>query len=138
MSVPNEDLLLAAIERWLADDESDVEYAEKLEGRWAVRMRQQVREATTVWFEAGPRSLRAEAYVFPAPDRNADRIHAFLLRKNESAWRCSFSIDRHGGVFLRGRLPTGHIDQEELDLLLGEIYDLVETTFRTLVRLATE
>ncbi len=132
----NEHLLRAAIDRWLADPESDVEYAEKLEGRWAVRMRQQVREATTVWFEPGPRSLRAEAYVLPPPQHNEAAIHAFLLRRNESMWRCSFSLDKHGAVFLRGRLATGHITFEEMDLLLGEIYDTVESSFRTLLRLA--
>lgn len=131
----NEALLRLAIERWLTDPESDVEYAEKLDGRWAVRMRQQAREATTVWFEPGPRSLRAEAYVLPPPARNAGRIHAFLLRRNETMWRCSFSIDRHGAVFLRGRLATGHVTLDELDLLLGEIYDTVESSFRTLLRL---
>ena len=52
---------------WVADPDSDVVYAEKVEGRLAVRMRQQVREATTVWFWVGDRSLIAEAYVIPAP-----------------------------------------------------------------------
>lgn len=136
--IANESMLREAIDRWLSDPESDVEYAEQVEDRWAVRMRQQVRDATTVWFAPGPRSLRAEAYVLPPPDRNSDAIHAFLLRRNETMWRCTFSIDRHGAVFLRGRLPTGHITLDELDLLLGEIYDSVESSFRTLLRLASE
>lgn len=131
-----ETLLVDAIGRWLHDEGSDVEYAEKVDARWAVRMRQQVRQATTVWFDAGPRSLRAEAYVLPPPERNVGEIHRFLLRKNESMWRCSFSIDRHGAIFLRGRLAADHLDHDEMDLLLGEIYDAVETNFRTLLRLA--
>lgn len=128
--------LRTAIDRWLADPESDVEYAEELDGRWAVRMRQQVRDATTVWFDPGTRSLRSEAYLFPPPDRNLDQIHAFLLRRNETMWRCWFSIDRHGAIFIRGRIAGEHVTAEELDLLLGEIYDTVESTFRTVLRLA--
>lgn len=132
----SERLLREAIDRWLADPESDVEYAEQLDGRWAVRMRQQVREATTVWFDAGPRSLRAEAYVLPPPSRNTDQIHSFLLRRNETMWRCSFSIDRHGAIFIRGRIASEHLTTDELDLLLGEIYDTVESSFRTVLRLS--
>jgi hypothetical protein len=42
---------------WLEDPDSSVEYAEEVECRWAVRMRQEVRDATTVWFDVGERSL---------------------------------------------------------------------------------
>ena len=56
------------IQQWIADPESSVEYAEELEGRWAVRMRQQVRDATTIWFTIGERSLEYEAYVIPAAE----------------------------------------------------------------------
>ena len=62
-------LLAEVVEEWVADPDSDVVYAEKVEGRLAVRMRQQVREATTVWFWVGDLSLIAEAYVIPAPAR---------------------------------------------------------------------
>ena len=127
--------LTASIEQWLLDEESDVEYAERVDGRWAVRMKQTVREATTVWFELGERSLRAEAYVLPPGESNAGELHAFLLRKNEQLWRCAFSIDRDGAIFLRGRIAVEHISHAELELLLGEIYDTVESTFRTLLRL---
>jgi len=133
----SERLLREAIDRWLADPESDVEYAEKLEGRWAVRMRQEVRDATTVWFDPGPRSLQAEAYLFPPPTHQVDQIHSFLLRRNETMWRCSFSIDRHGAIFIRGRVATEHITASELDLLLGEIYATVESSFRTVLRLSS-
>lgn len=133
---PTEAVLRSTIDRWLDDSESDVEYAELVEGRWAVRMRQMTRDATTVYFDAGPRSLRAEAYVLPPPTSGVDRIHAYLLRRNESAWRCFYAIDRDGAIYLRGRLAAHHVEPEELDFLLGEIYDAIETSFRTLLRLS--
>lgn len=134
--VSTDAVLRSAIDRWLADPESDVEYAELVEGRWAVRMRQAVRDATTVYFDPGPRSLRAEAYVLPPPESGVESIHTYLLRRNESSWRCFFAIDRDGAIYLRGRLSADHVDHLELDHLLGEIYDSVETTFRTLLRLS--
>ena len=62
------DVLEHRIDGWLADPESSVEYAEEVEGRWAVRMRQEARDATTVWFTIGQRSVEYEAYVLPAAE----------------------------------------------------------------------
>lgn len=127
--------LEACIQRWLEDPESSVEYAEELDGRWAVRMRQETRDATTVWFEVGERSLRYEAYVLPLPD---DAGPAFLqaLRRNAGMWRVFFAIDAENGLVLRGRMPRQRVTPEELDLVLGEIYEMVEVSFRPLLRVS--
>jgi hypothetical protein len=37
---------------------------------------------------------------------------------------------------LVGRIPVSEADAEALDLVLGEIYELVEVSFRPLVRAA--
>ena len=52
--------LWLAIDRWIADEESSVEYAEQVDERIAVRMRQETRDASTVWWSPGQRSLTAE------------------------------------------------------------------------------
>ncbi|MGH8873754.1 MAG: YbjN domain-containing protein [Acidimicrobiia bacterium] len=131
-----EELLRTAIERWLADPDSDVEYAERLEGRWAVRMRQSVRDATTVWWEVGDRSLRFEAYVLPAPERNREEVFAQCLRRNAVSWRSRFALDREDGIVLRGRIALEQVTVLELDLALGEVYGTVEVAFRPLIRTA--
>jgi hypothetical protein len=123
------------IRLWLDDPESSVEYAEEVEGRWAVRMRQEAREATTVWFEVGERSLRYEAYVLPALDHPA-ASHHLALERNMRAWRVFFAVDPEGAIVLRGRLPARQVTLEELDLALGEIYDTIETSFRQLIEVA--
>jgi hypothetical protein len=132
--VPASSVLEAAIQRWLNDPESDVVYAEEVEGRWAVRMRQSVRDATTVWWEAGDYTISAEAYVLPGPavDPAAYRL---VLARNYGTWRAHFALDHEGAFVIRGRVDAG-AGFEELDMLLGEVYALVETTFRPLVRLA--
>jgi hypothetical protein len=112
-----------------------VVYAEEVEGRWAVRMRQQVRDATTVWFDIGERSLSYEAYVIPAPDE-AEAVHRLALMRNMRAWRAFFAVDREGAVVLRGRLPEDRVTLEELDFVLGEIYEMVEITFRSMLQVA--
>lgn len=121
------------IRLWLEDPESSVEYAEEVEGRWAVRMRQEVREATTVWFDVGERSILFEAYLMPRPPQTSE-VHRQALARNARAWRCFFAIDEEGALVLRGRLLTDRVTLEELDRVLGEVYETIELAFRPMVR----
>lgn len=130
------DTLESVIRRWLDDPESDVVHAELVEGRWAVRMTQTVREATTVWWEVGDRSVRAEAYVIPVPADNHAAVYRLALVRNASAWRTRFCLDAEGALVVRGRLAVDEVEPLTLDLMLGEIYELVELSFRPLAALA--
>ncbi len=127
------DVLEERIRLWLDDEEGSVEYAEEVEGRWAVRMRQETRDATTVWFDVGERSLSFEAYVLPEPT-SPDGVHRQALVRNRRAWRCFFSLDSENAVVLRGRLAAEEVTIEELDRVLGEIYETIEIAFRPMVR----
>lgn len=125
------------IDDWLSDPGSTVEYAEELDGRWAVRMRQETRDATTVWFDVGQRSLRFEAYVLPLGD-SAGAVFQQALKRNQRAWRAFFAIDDEDGLVLRGRISAAQVTAIELDLVLGEIYDTIEVSFRPLLRALRE
>ena len=127
------EVLERRIERWLADPGSSVEYAEEVEGRWAVRVRQEARDATTVWFTIGQRSLQYEAYVLPAAEGGPD-LYRQALHRNMKGWRAHYALDEEGGLVLRGRLAQTHVTDLELDLALGEIYDAIEVGFRPLLR----
>ena len=127
------EVLERRIDGWLADPESSVEYAEEVEGRWAVRMRQEARDATTVWFTIGQRSIEYEAYVLPA-DEGSSQLFGQALHRNMRGWRAYFALDHEGGLVLRGRLAETHVTDLELDLALGEIYDAIEVGFRPLLR----
>lgn len=124
--------LVKRIELWLDDPESSVEYAEELEGRWAVRMRQETRDATTVWFDVGERSVWFEAYVLPRPTVEGE-VHRQALVRNRTAWRCFFATDAEGAIVIRGRLSKDQVDLEELDRVLGEVYEMVELAFGPMV-----
>ncbi len=126
-------VLEARIDSWLADPESSVEYAEELDGRWAVRMRQETRDATTVWFTVMERSLELEAYLMPAGEGTVDLFRQALAR-NMRGWRVFFALDRDQGLVLRGRLAADSVTDLELDLALGEVYEMVEVSFRPMLR----
>lgn len=121
------------IRLWLEDEEGSVEYAEEVEGRWAVRMRQETRDATTIWFTIGERSLEFEAYVLPEPVAPAE-VHRQALLRNARAWRCFFAVDAENAIVLRGRLAADLVTIEELDRVLGEVYETIDLAFRPMVR----
>ena len=125
-------LVAGKVAAWVADPESDVEYAEEVEGRWAVRMRQTVRDATTVWFWIGDRTLIAEAYVLPAPP---EELAAFrlALRRNGSSFRVNFALDDEGALVLRSRIPLERLSDSELEYLLADFYQTIEGSFRSLI-----
>lgn len=127
------EVLAERIELWLEDPDSAVEYTEELEGRIAVRMRQRARDATTVWFDIGERSLQFQAYFMPAPP-NPGEVHRQALVRNMASWRVFFAVDGEGALVLRGRLPEERVTLEELDFVLGEIYECVEVAFRPMIR----
>jgi len=127
------EVLEERIELWVDDPDSSVEYAEEVEGRWAVRMRQEVRDATTVWFDVGERSLQFEAYVIPGPMAPGE-VHRQALVRNARAWRCFFAIDDEGAIVLRGRLAADRVTLDELDRVLGEVFESIELAFRPMVR----
>ncbi len=120
---------------WLDDPDSSVEYAEQVEDQWAVRMRQTVRDATTVWFRVGERSLSYQAYVIPGPETPGPE-HRLALVRNRRSWRAFFAVDEEGAIVLRGRLLSDRVTLEELDLVLGEIYEMVEVSFRSFIEIA--
>lgn len=127
------DVLERRIAAWIEDEGSSVGYAEEVEGRWAVRVGQETRDATTVWFTVGERSLEYEAYVLPAGEGTVDLFRQ-ALQRNMRGWRSFFALDGEGALLLRGRLPEAQVTDQELDFALGEIYEAIEVGFRPLLR----
>ena len=99
-------------------------------------MRQTVRDFTTVWFAVGDRTVSIEAYVLPAPPFRREEVYRQALVRNAGRRRIHFALDRHGDLVLVGRIPLAEMTDEELELALGEVYELVEVSFPALVAAA--
>ena len=128
------ELLAEVAASWVADPQSDVVWSGEFEGRHGVRVAQQVRDFTTVWFDVGDRTLGYEAYVTPAPPYNREEVYRQCLVRNAAGWRVRFAVDAEGALFLRGRIPLDHLDGVELDAILGAIYDMIEVSFPGIIR----
>lgn len=119
---------------WLADPESTVEWAGPHEGKWGIRMRQEAREATTIWFSIGDRTVGYEAYLLPQPPHRREEVYRLCLARNHRSWPAAINIDDRGDVFIGGRIPLSDLSRERLDEAVGAVFEIVELSFQALVR----
>ena len=112
-----------------------VEYDPELR-RWYVRFGCDGRDATTIYFDLHQRTLRYEVYFLPTPPPPNEDLYEFLLRRNHTMYGARFSIGPDGDVYLVGRVALEHLDEAELDRVIGVLYELVEAWFQPVVRIA--
>jgi hypothetical protein len=114
-----------------------VEYDPELR-RWYVRFGCDGRDAATIYFDLHQRTLRYELYFLPAPDDESrlPALHAWLLRRNHDLYGARFSLGRDGDVYLTGRIALEHLTTDELDRVIGVLYELTERWFQAAVTIA--
>jgi hypothetical protein len=107
-----------------------VEYDPELR-RWYLRFSCEGRDASTIYFDLGQRSLRFELYFMPAPPAHQEELYRWLLRRNHhSLYGARFSLGSDGDVYVVGRVLYEHLTEEELDRVIGVCYELVDTWFQ--------
>lgn len=119
---------------WVADPGSDVVWAGEYEGRLGIRMAQQTRDFTTMWFEIGDLTVRFEAYLTPAPATNAGEVYRLVAARSYRSWPAHLAADRRGDIYVVGRIPLGGLSARAIDEAVGSVYELVELTFRPILR----
>jgi hypothetical protein len=114
-----------------------VEYDPELR-RWYVRFGCDGRDAATIYFDLHQRTLRYELYFLPSPEDEARRaeLHAWLLRRNHDLYGARFSLGPDGDVYLTGRVALEHLTEQELDRLIGVLFELTERWFQPAVTIA--
>jgi hypothetical protein len=106
-------------------------------GRWYVRVGCEGRDAATIYLDLRQRSLHYEVYFLPAPPEPArPECYRLLLVANHALYGARFSIGPDGDLYLAGRVALEHLDERELDRILGVLYEATERWFPPLVRLA--
>jgi hypothetical protein len=136
------DALDARISAWLEEQlatnpvvvavERDLESGER---RWFVRVTGEQKDVFTIWFHLRQRTLHYETYVMPAPEENHAAFYEHLLRRNLKLYGGSFAIGDEDAVFLVGQIANAHVDEDELDRVLGSLYEWVERFFRPALRI---
>ena len=104
--------------------------------RWYVRFGCEGRDAATIYFDLHQRTLRYELYFLPSPHAHLEELYAFALRRNHTTYGAHFSIGPDGDLYLVGRVLLEHLDEVELDRIVGTLYELTESWFQPVVRIA--
>ena len=63
-------------------------------------------------------------------------LHAWLLRRNHDLYGARFSLGPDGDVYLTGRVALEHLTEQELDRIIGVLYELTERWFQAAVTIA--
>jgi Putative bacterial sensory transduction regulator len=136
------DAVAARIEAWLerqraenpmvAAVERDTESGER---RWFVRVRGDEKDVFTIWFHLRQRTLHYETYVMPSPEENHAAFYEHLLRRNLKLYGGSFAIGDEDAIFLVGQIANDAVDDDELDRILGSLYEWTERFFRPAMRI---
>ena len=135
------DSLQALIDRWadvqLAENPAVADVARNVDGprSWFVRLNGEERDSFTVRFHLDQRTLRYETYVMPAPEENHAELYRHLLVRNAKLYGAAFAVGEEDAVYLMGRLPHELIDDDELDRVLGSLYQWMEQCFRPAMRI---
>lgn len=114
-----------------------VEYDPELR-RWYLRFGCDGRDAATIYFDLHQRTLRYELYFLPSPEAAPRRasLHEWLLRRNHDLYAARFSLGPDGDVYLTGRVALEHLTEQELDRIIGVLYELTERWFQGAVTIA--
>ncbi|MGF2945709.1 YbjN domain-containing protein [Mycobacterium sp. Lab-001] len=90
---------------------------------------------TNTILSIGEHSVRVEAFVCRKPDENHEGVYRFLLKRNRRLYGVAYTLDNVGDIYLVGRLSLASVDADELDRVLGQVLEAVDSDFNTLLEL---
>ena len=121
------------IEEALRD--AELEWESPRNGTYVVTLPGTRKLSTTCSLSVGRHSLSVNAFVVRCPDENHAAVHRWLLERNTRLYGVSYAIDRHGDVYLAGRLPLAAVTEDEVDRLLGTVLENADGAFNTLLEM---
>jgi len=128
--------LEAWLQRQLVENPMAValERDESGERRWFLRVHGVEKDVFSIWWTLRQRTLHYETYVLPSPVEHRDEVFEFVLRRNNKIYGASFAIGDEDALYLVGQIPVAQLDDDELDRILGTLWEWTERTFRPAMR----
>ncbi len=83
----------------------------------------------------GEHSVRVEAFVCRKPDENREDVYWFLLRRNRRLYGVAYTLDNVGDIYLVGQMALSAVDADEVDRVLGQVLEVVDSDFNALLEL---
>ena len=88
---------------------------------------------TNTILSIGEHSVRIEAFVCRKPDENHEGVYRFLLKRNRRLYGVAYPLDNVGDIYLVGRMALASVDTAEIDRVLGQVLEAVDSDFNTLL-----
>ena len=101
----------------------------------AVELPGERRLKTNTILSIGEHSVRIEAFVCRQPDDNDEGVYRFLLKRNRRLYGVAYTLDNVGDIYLVGRMALATVDAAEIDRVLGQVLETVDSDFNTLLEL---
>lgn len=93
------------------------------------------RLVTNTILSVGEHSVRVEAFVCRKPDENFEGVYRFLLKRNRRLYGVAYTLDNVGDIYLVGRMALATVSADEIDRVLGQVLEAVDSDFNTLLEL---
>lgn len=90
---------------------------------------------TNTMLSIGEHSVRVEAFVCRKPDEDHEKVYRFLLKRNRRLYGVAYTLDNVGDIYLVGRMSLASVTAEEIDRVLGQVLEAVDSDFNTLLEL---
>ena len=90
---------------------------------------------TNTILSIGEHSVRVEAFVCRKPDENHEGVYKFLLKRNRRLYGVAYTLDNVGDIYLVGRMALASVTADEIDRVLGQVLEAVDSDFNTLLEL---
>jgi len=90
---------------------------------------------TNTILSIGEHSVRVEAFVCRKPDENFEGVYRFLLKRNRRLYGVAYTLDNIGDIYLVGRIGPDAVGADEIDRVLGQVLEAVDSDFNTLLEL---
>lgn len=90
---------------------------------------------TNTILTVGEHSVRVEAFVCRKPDENHEGVYRFLLKRNRRLYGVAYTLDNVGDIYLVGRMSHASVNADEIDRVLGQVLEAVDSDFNTLLEL---
>ncbi|ORB31334.1 YbjN domain-containing protein [Mycolicibacterium parafortuitum] len=126
------------IERTLKDNDLEYAFHEGAAGGLpglVVALPGERRLKTNTILSIGEHSVRVEAFVCRRPDENHEGVYRFLLKRNRRLYGVAYTLDNVGDIYLVGRMALASVTPEEIDRVLGQVLEAVNSDFNTLLEL---
>jgi hypothetical protein len=90
---------------------------------------------TNTILSIGEHSVRVEAFVCRKPDENHAGVYRFLLKRNRRLYGVAYTLDNLGDIYLIGRMALESVSADEIDRVLGQVLEAVDSDFNSLLEL---